>query len=282
MRNQTILCIMLSPLACKARGPETTSAALSEEVSELAPAAPMNLDKYVCPATDKVKVAFFDADSTLRVSKIYSVSANGPKDVAILPFVGPKIGELNQQGFLVAIVSNQLGIQQKKVEEGVARAALMYTASQIGRLGGRIDWIGYAPADDENRKPGIGMANQVIAAVKAKCQKDVDLGASFMVGDSGYTRGKDGPHPDGRPADDFSNADRGFAQNLFFLGEDSVDARHFQEPTDFFGWKDFRVYNVEHIGELEDFLLTIDAKGNDSQRKEAARLRDVNDMPRRS
>ncbi len=282
MRNQIVLCLMLSPLACKARGPETTSSALATTGSSLAPAAPRNLDRYKCPDTEKVKVAFFDADSTLRVAKNYTVSANGPTDVNILPFVGPKLGELNAQGYLVAIVSNQGGITSTPpaIKEEVAAAALMHTAGQIGLLGGRVDWVTYAPGKDELRKPDIGMAKQLFDAVKLKCKKDVDLSASLMVGDSGYLRGKDGPHPDGRPADDFSNADRGFAEKLF---KDLPDApAHFHEPTDYFGWKTFRVYNIENAGELEDFYLTIEALGSKSQKQEVARLRKVNDMPNRS
>src|SRR6188508_2373519 len=113
MRNTIILCLLLSPLACKARGPENSSALRSDDGTDLAPSGALNLDKYPCPDTEKVRVAFFDADSTLRVAKNYTVSANGPKDVNILPFVGPKIAELNAQGYLVAIVSNQGGISKK-------------------------------------------------------------------------------------------------------------------------------------------------------------------------
>lgn len=282
MRNQIILCLLLSPLACKTRGPETTSATLAATGSKLAPAAPRNLDRYQCPDTPKVKVAFFDADSTLRVAKNYTVSANGPKDVNILPFVGPKLGELKAQGYLIAIVSNQGGITSTPpaIKEEVAAGALMHTAGQIALLGGRVDFVTYAPGKDSLRKPDIGMAQQVIDAVKAKCQKDVDLEASLMVGDSGYLRGSDGPHPDGRPADDFSNADRGFAEKLF-KGLPNAPNQFF-EPTDYFGWKAFRVYNIENAGELEDFYLTIEAQGNKAQKAEVARLRKVNEMPNRS
>jgi hypothetical protein len=77
------------------------------------------------------------------------------------------------------------------------------------------------------------------------------MDTAFMVGDSGYKKGVDGPHPDGRPADDFSNSDRLFAENL------NVP---FHEPTDYFGWREYDVFNIESQKQLEAFLAEIDAQ----------------------
>ena len=95
-----------------------------------------------------------------------------------------------------------------------------------------------------------------------------------MIGDSSFKKNADGPSPEahdsfcswpGRPADDFSNADRLFATgaSLFFA-----------EPTDAFGWRDFGVYNIENETQLRAFLDAIDA--------EAARLETEHGDPARA
>ena len=70
-----------------------------------------------------------------------------------------------------------------------------------------------------------------------------------MVGDSGYKKDVDENHPDGRPADDFSNADRLFAENLEIP---------FTEPEEAFGWETFKVHNVLGEAELVAFLKKMD------------------------
>lgn len=245
-----------------------------------APTSRRDLEQYACPAGDAgIKVAFFDADSTLRVSKSGSVSANGPEDVNVLPFVAPRIAELNDQGFLVAIVSNQGGVASGHVTFAVAEGALLFTAEQIASLGGRVDYVDFAEKNDGFRKPKPGMADKLDELLEQRCGRGIDLAASTMVGDSGYKKGVDGPHPDGRAADDFSNTDRLFAENV---------GVGFAEPTDFFGWKPFGVMNLASEAELVDFIEAIEAEAaalaktgkNATRRKllerEAADLRRVN------
>ncbi len=276
------LSAVLALTSCKVR--DDAASAVKD-----APSHAADLSTYACPASEKIRVAFFDADSTLRVAKSGAVSANAADDVDVLPFVGSKIGELNKAGYLVAIVSNQMGIQQGKITAEASEAALSLTARGLGELGGRIDYIGMAPADDDLRKPKTGLASQLAGLLKDKCGKEIDLANSLMVGDSAYKRGVDGPSPDGRPADDFSNADRLFAKNLF-APDGELDDQHFQEPTDYFGWKAYGVYNIESPGQLEDFLLTLEAKakagepGTDSAAllREVETVRRVNGMTKRA
>jgi DNA 3'-phosphatase len=222
-----------------------------------APVKRRDLTAYSCPAEgDAIKVAFLDADSTLRVSKSGSVSANGADDVNVLPFVAAGVARLQAEGYLTAIVSNQGGIEQGHITYEIAEGALAFTASQLGALGGRIDYFDFAEAKGKDRKPEVGMALRLDELLQEKCGRPLDVEASIMVGDSGYKKGVDGPHPDGRPADDFSNADRGFAENL---------GVPFHEPTDFFGWKQpWEVFNIATEDELVRFLEAIE--------EEAARL----------
>ena len=104
-----------------------------------------------------IKVAFFDADSTLRVSKSGLPSANGAYDYIILPGVAEKIHELNQEHFLVVIISNQAGIP-KYITLDQANAALSNMIQDLRRLGAQVDYYDFAELDNEDRKPGIGMA----------------------------------------------------------------------------------------------------------------------------
>jgi DNA 3'-phosphatase len=229
------------------------------------PAGRRLLDPSACPpGGGPIKVAFFDADSTLRVSQSGAVTANAIDDVYLLPFAADTIARLNAEGYLVAIVSNQLGVSRGFVTAAVAEGALLATAGRLALLQARIDYVDFAERADADRKPGTGMATRLGALLEQTCGAAIDLGASVVIGDSGYREGVDGPHPDGRPADDFSNADRLFAENLGVA---------FQEPTDAFGWRDFGVYNVADAAGLQAFLDAIEA--------EATRLAQTGEEPAR-
>ncbi len=258
--------------ACKPRRDQSGLQSLPAEDESLPagvePPKAEDLSDYACPTgAGDVKVAFFDADSTLRVSKSGAVSANSADDVNVLPFVGKKIGELRRDGFLTAIVSNQLGVSKGIVKREDAEAALRLAARHVSALGGGFDYIGLATAEDEKRKPGVGMATLLESLLREKCKKGIDKSKSLMVGDSGYKLGVDGPHPDGRLADDFSSADRGFAEAYGIP---------FHEPTDYFGWKAFSVFNIENEGELRDFLREIAFSGTDEQKQDGLNVAKLN------
>ncbi len=174
-----------------------------------------------------VKVAFFDADSTLRVSLSGSVSANGDKDVMLLPFVSRRIAELNEKGYLIMIVSNQGGVAKGLLPIETADKALKYTADliKVENAAATIHFIDFAEQEDSFRKPLTGMAVNLSLALAKKNLK-IDWTQSFMVGDSAYKKGD--LRPDGQPGTHFSNSDRLFAENLNIP---------FYEPNKFFGWK---------------------------------------------
>jgi DNA 3'-phosphatase len=225
-----------------------------------------SLDAYTCPAGGaKSKVAFFDADNTLRVSRSGAPTANTKDDVFILPFTATTIAGLNKDGYLTAIVSNQGGVASGQTTLEVAEGALVYVASHLNDLGARIDYLDFAENNDEFRKPKTGMAELLDELLADKCGAGIDWEASFMVGDAGYKKGVDGPHPDGRPADDFSNSDRGLAENL---------GVPFSEPTDYFAWRDFGYFNILYKSDLVGLLNNID--------EEIADLEDTGDDPERA
>jgi DNA 3'-phosphatase len=235
-----------------------------------APQARRSLDTYACPSGgDSIPVAFFDADSTLRISRAGAVTATAVDDVYALPLAAGKIRELNQQGMLVAVVSNQGGVAAGHETLEVAEGALVFLTKQLFALGAKVDYFDLAEAYDGFRKPKIGMATKLDELLLAKCGAGIDFDASFMVGDSGYKKNVDGPHPDGRPADDFSNADRFFAQNAGIP---------FHEPTDYFDWRAFEIYNIHKVADITALYAAMEAEaqrldesGEDDARAEMLR-----------
>jgi DNA 3'-phosphatase len=233
----------------------------SPVVTNLPPLAPnaalgrLKFSEFTPPPDGKIKVAFFDADSTLRVSKSGSVSANGPTDVALLPGVAKKLAELAKEGYLITIVSNQQGVQFGHVSLNDADAALQHTIKLIKDAGGTVHGYHFAESDGPRRKPDVGMAHDLEAAAKKQFGANVsfNLGESFMVGDSAFKKpsvdkrtGEKKPgdkRPDGKDGVDFSNSDRLFAEKL---------GVPFHEPHTFFDWPPMakRFENIDALVKL--------------------------------
>lgn len=196
---------------------------------------------------DGYKVAFFDADSTLRVSKAGNPSANSPQDYLILPGVAQELKRLNDEGYLVAIVSNQAGIP-RHISMADADAAIFNMIMDFKALGVVIHYFDFAENNDQFRKPNTGMKHRLEEVLKDVFGNNttIDLSRSFMVGDSGYAQEKKGKpadiRPDGRPGFNFSNSDRGFAENLNIP---------FFEPQIVFGWIKYGVEKIEKPEDLE-------------------------------
>jgi DNA 3'-phosphatase len=192
----------------------------------------------------KVKVAFFDADNTLRVSLSGGITANSPNDVLILPFVAPKIAELNREGYLVTVVSNQAGVANGRTSLETADGALKYMTDLIREDNSKaaIHFFDFAEAKDEYHKPKTGMARRLEAALAERDLK-IDWRHSFMVGDAAYV--KSDRRPDGSPGTHFANSDRLFAENLGI---------EFFEPTDFFGWRCHGIDVFHKAAEVRAYL----------------------------
>ena len=183
----------------------------------------------------KVKVAFFDADSTLRVSRSGSVSANSVDDVSILPCVAPRIAELKKAGFLIAVVSNQGGVAAGVVTDEVASGALQTTLTLIKSRNNSADihYFDYAGYKNKFRKEKTGMAYLLAEKIRRKLHDEdpnyggviIDKKHSFMVGDSLYKASDTKPNEES--GIQFSNSDRCFAENYYI--------RYF-DPAHFFGW----------------------------------------------
>ena len=185
------------------------------------------LDRYVPAAPRKIPVAFFDADSTLRITKSGDVAPSDPDDVAVLPLTAPKLKELARQGYFIAIVSNQGGIDRHLTLQD-ADDCLLRTVELLRSRGGLVHYYDFAEHYGWLRKPRTGMAEILGDRLEGFFGEGaaIDWDRSFMVGDSAYKKSE--TRPDGRPGFDFSNSDRLFADNLEIP---------FHEPQDFFGWE---------------------------------------------
>lgn len=205
------------------------------------------LNDFKIKNSKKIKVAFFDADSTLRISKSGSVSANSQDDVLILPNVPEKLEELARDGYFIAIVSNQGGIEEGHITHAIADGALFYTVRLIELDGGKVHYFDYAESKDKYRKPEVGMFERLEVFLKERLDPSIsiDIKKSFMVGDSAYKKPSNNyagdKRPDGTMGTHFSNSDRLFAKNLKIK---------FYEPTDFFGWRKYGVDVIENATQL--------------------------------
>ena len=162
----------------------------------------------------------------------------------MLPGVADKLRELNEQGYFVAIVSNQGGIPQH-ISLDNADAALTNLSQDLSRQAAFVHYFDFAENNDDDRKPGIGMALRLETKLAALGLK-IDKENSFMVGDSAYRKATGSrpadTRPDGRPGFNFSNSDRYFADNYGIK---------FYEPQTYFGWEKYGVELIENRKDLE-------------------------------
>ncbi len=175
-----------------------------------------------------LRVAFFDADNTLRNSRSGKPSPHGHADLLINEASFFRLKELAAAGYLLAIVSNQAGIELGYISREEVEEAMQSTLAAFAARGILFNYYDYSEFYDADRKPEPGMAWRLERQLQM-AGYSIDWSGSFMVGDAGWKQGKD-RRPDGRPGQDHSNSDRLFAEN--------IARRHsgfgFFHPEDFF------------------------------------------------
>lgn len=164
------------------------------------------------PAGRTLRVAFFDADNTLRNAQSGKPSPHGRKDVVIYPHCFSRLKELCDSGYLLAIVSNQAGIELGYISRGEVEEAMHATMQTFAEKGIQFHYYDYAEHYDEDRKPEPGMAWRLERRLHM-AGYSVNWAESFMVGDAGWKKDRD-LQPDGLPGSDHSNSDRRFAENI--------------------------------------------------------------------
>lgn len=193
----------------------------------------------------KIKIAFFDADQTLRVTGGPHFYPQHGSDVVLLPFVAEKIKMLQESGYLIAIVSNQGAVSAGKILLSVADSALMQTVRLLEKKGAFIHYFDFADKFDVDRKPMPGMAERLEKKLgELNPSLKIDWKNSLMVGDAGYLASelKSGE----KNIADYSNFDRTFAEKI---GVRFIHAR------DFFGWTKYGVKEFITHQDLLEFAL---------------------------
>ncbi len=127
---------------------------------------------------DKNKAVFLDRDGTIMVDVGY---AHDPDQVQLLAGVGPALVEFKKRGFLLVLVSNQSGIGRGMITQDEADRVHRRLEELLAKEAVRLDAAYYCPHRPEDacacRKPAVELF------LRAAAEWDIDLAASFMVGD---------------------------------------------------------------------------------------------------
>lgn len=175
-----------------------------------------------------VRIAFFDADNTLRHALSGKPSPHGRADLVVHHDCFNKLKELAEAGFLLAVVSNQAGIEFGHISRAEVDEAMQETLRIFAEKGILFNYYDYAELYNDDRKPEAGMAWRLERQLQL-AGFSVNWAESFMVGDAAWKRGHD-RRPDGTPGEDHSNSDRRFAENIAL----KHPGFGFFHPADFF------------------------------------------------
>ncbi|KAF2797926.1 PNK3P-domain-containing protein [Melanomma pulvis-pyrius CBS 109.77] len=191
----------------------------------------------------KRKIAAFDFDSTLITSasgKVFGRDANDWKWWH--SSVPGAIRKLHEDGYLVAVVSNQGGISLKSDPRTVKsdQKRLADFKGKVSNVLHQLDLpisVYAATGRDQYRKPRMGMWRELMEDYDLEAADAVDLDNSFFVGDAG---GREAVA--GGASKDHSCVDRDFAANTgltfltpeeYFLHEESRPFVREFDPTVF-------------------------------------------------
>jgi histidinol phosphatase-like enzyme len=191
----------------------------------------------------KIKVLVLDADQTLRISTSRWRAPRAPSEVVILPGVRETITNYVNQGYLVAILSNQMNAVNDSGLGQVDRT-MQETVRQIqSESSARIDYYDFSEIEADAR-PNTPMFDRLARVLKEKFGSgaEIDREHSLFSGDAAYLPSD--IRPDGRHGFDTANFDRIFAENNHLP---------FEEPQNLFGWRDRGMDRIENVAALEEF-----------------------------
>jgi bifunctional polynucleotide phosphatase/kinase len=205
----------------------------SDKTAKIGPQKRRNSSE-VTPA--KKCIAAFDFDSTLIKTISKTQHARDANDWQWWHGSVPgRLKELHESGYILVILSNQKGIALKPVVNGPKftkndrytqfkqKAAAVFNSVNLPIS------VYAATERDRFRKPATGMWDELLKDHTLK-EGDVDLGASFFVGDAGGRKG------------DFACSDRNFAANVgivykspeeFFLSEEPREFSREFDPSEY-------------------------------------------------
>lgn len=124
------------------------------------------------------RAVFLDRDGTINVDKGY---VHSPKDFELLPGSVEGLRLLQDNGFLLIIITNQSGIGRQYFTESEYLEFQCWVAEELDKNGIHIDAQYYCPHIDEDdcycRKPRTGLFE------KAAKDFNIDWGKSYAIGD---------------------------------------------------------------------------------------------------
>lgn len=130
----------------------------------------------------KHRCVFLDRDGVINKKAPEGDYIKSWGEFEFLPGVKEAIRKLNGQGFLAIIISNQRGIAKGVMTEDDLEEINTKMGEELRKETAAIDGIYYCPHDIEDycgcRKPEPGLL------LRAAREHDIDLGRSWMIGDS--------------------------------------------------------------------------------------------------
>ncbi len=121
---------------------------------------------------------FLDRDGTILYDKGYMKNLD---EIELLPGAAKAIKILNEMRFIIAVLSNQSGINRGMMTEEDVAKTNNRMVELLSKEDARVDYIAYCPSTPEEnlpcRKPNPGMVYEVMKNFK------IDIKRSFVVGD---------------------------------------------------------------------------------------------------
>jgi len=127
------------------------------------------------------RAAFLDRDGVLCRRAPSHDYVKSPDAFTWLAGAREGVRRLNDEGWLVLVVTNQRGVARGLMSAGDVDAIHARAQRELAAIGARIDAFYVCPHADEDacacRKPAPGLI------LRAAREWSVDLGASFLIGD---------------------------------------------------------------------------------------------------
>jgi len=124
------------------------------------------------------KAVFLDRDGTMTKDAHY---CSRPEDLLLLPNVGEGVSLLNENGFKVAVITNQSGIARGYFNDQILEEIHNKMRRDLARYNASVDAIYYCPHHPDEgcecRKPKPKLAYEAISDL---C---IDVKQSYFVGD---------------------------------------------------------------------------------------------------
>jgi len=130
----------------------------------------------------KSKCVFIDRDGVINKKAPEGDYVKNWNEFKFLPNITESIKKLNEEGFLVIIITNQQGIGKGLMKEQDLKTIHTKMIEKLKKTKAKVDGIYYCPHTEKDicncRKPKIGLF------LKAKEDFNIDLAKSWMIGDS--------------------------------------------------------------------------------------------------